>query len=55
MQALSPRLFNVLPDEGMWPTTIEITLPGSMTVIPFWGKSGGGGDRAQDGPLPGLL
>lgn len=33
--ALSPRLMNVLPDENMYPTTMEITLPGSMTVIPF--------------------
>ena len=32
---LSPRLINVMPDEGMYPTTIEITLPSSMTVIPF--------------------
>lgn len=33
--SLSPRLMNVLPDEGMYPTTIEITLPDSMMVIPF--------------------
>lgn len=33
--ALSPRLMNVMPDENMYPTTIEITLPESMTVIPF--------------------
>lgn len=33
--ALSPRLMNVLPDESMYPTTIEITLPAAMTVIPF--------------------
>ena len=32
---LSPRLMNVLPDENMYPTTIEITLPSFMTVIPF--------------------
>lgn len=32
---LSPRLMNVLPDENIYPTTIEITLPTSMTVIPF--------------------
>lgn len=32
---LSPRLLNVLPDENMYPTTIEITLPETMTVIPF--------------------
>ena len=32
---LSPRLVNVLPDENMYPTTIEITLPFSMMVIPF--------------------
>ena len=33
--ALSPRLMNVLPDGGMLPAAIEITLPASMTVIPF--------------------
>lgn len=32
---LSPRLMNIMPDENMYPTTIEITLPASMTVIPF--------------------
>ena len=32
---LSPRLMNVLPGENGYPTVIEITLPGSMTVIPF--------------------
>ena len=26
---------NVMPDEGMYPATIEITLPEGMTVIPF--------------------
>lgn len=33
--ALSPRLMNVSPDENMYPAAIEITLPDSMTVIPF--------------------
>lgn len=33
--ALAPRLMNVMPDEGMYPATIEITLPNGMTVIPF--------------------
>ncbi len=33
--SLSPRLMNVLPDENLYPTTIEITLPASMTAIPF--------------------
>lgn len=32
---LAPRLMNVLPDEGMYPAAIEITLPASMTLIPF--------------------
>ena len=32
---LSPRLMNVLPGENGYPTVIEITLPASMTVIPF--------------------
>lgn len=31
----SPRLLNVLSGEEGCPTTIEITLPGSMTAIPF--------------------
>ena len=33
--ALSPRLMNVMPDENMYPTTAEITVPGHMTVVPF--------------------
>lgn len=33
--ALSPRLMNVLPAGALYPTTIEITLPEQMTVIPF--------------------
>ena len=33
--ALAPRLMNVMPDESMYPATIEITLPKGMTVIPF--------------------
>ena len=33
--ALSPRLMNVRPDENMYPTTVEITVPGHMTVVPF--------------------
>ncbi len=33
--ALAPRLMNVMPDEGMYPAAIEITLPKGMTVIPF--------------------
>ncbi len=32
---LSPRLLNVMPEEGAYASTFEITLPGSMTVIPF--------------------
>ncbi len=32
---LAPRLINVLPDEGMYPATIEINLLRGMTVIPF--------------------
>ncbi len=32
---LSPRLMNVPPDENMYPAAIEITLPYSMTLIPF--------------------
>ena len=33
--ALSPRLMNVMPGENGYPATIEITLPASMTAIPF--------------------
>ena len=33
--ALSPRLINVLPGGTASPASIEITLPASMTVIPF--------------------
>ncbi len=33
--ALSPRLMNVMPGENGYPTEIEITLPASMTVVPF--------------------
>lgn len=33
--ALSPRLMNVMLDENMYPTTVEITVPGHMTVVPF--------------------
>ena len=32
---LAPRLLNVMPDEGMYPARIEITLPSHMVVIPF--------------------
>ena len=39
--ALSPRLMNVLPGENGYPASIEITLPASMTVIPF-GRGGAG-------------
>ncbi len=34
-ETLAPYLLNVLPGEDGFPTTTEITLPGSMTVIPF--------------------
>ena len=33
--ALAPRILNVLPDENLYPATIEVTLPQGMTVIPF--------------------
>ena len=32
---LAPRLMNVMPDEGMYPAAIEVTLPSGMSVIPF--------------------
>ena len=34
-QRLAPYLLNVLPGETGYPTTVEITLPASMTAIPF--------------------
>ena len=34
-QRLAPYLLNVLPQGEGYPTTVEITLPGSMAVIPF--------------------
>lgn len=33
--ALAPRLMNVMPDEGLYPADIEITLPEGMTLVPF--------------------
>ena len=33
--ALAPRVLNVLPDENLYPATVEVTLPQGMTVIPF--------------------
>ena len=33
--ALSPRVMNVLPGENGYPAAIEITLPASMTAVPF--------------------
>ena len=33
--ALFPRLLNALPDENYYPTEMEITLPDTMTAIPF--------------------
>lgn len=33
--ALAPRILNVMPDENLYPATIEVTLPQGMTVIPF--------------------
>ena len=34
-QTLFPYLLNVMPGEKGYPTTVEITLPSSMTAIPF--------------------
>ena len=34
-QNLAPYLLNVLPGEAGYPTTVEITLPGTMLAIPF--------------------
>lgn len=47
--ALSPRLMNVLPDEEMYPTTIEITVPSSMTVVPFGSSEAKAIDEHEDG------
>lgn len=48
---LSPRLINVMPDEGMYPTTIEITLPSSMTVIPFGSSKAKSLGENEDGTI----
>ena len=32
---MAPRLINVSSEDGIIPVTVEITLPGHMTVIPF--------------------
>lgn len=48
---LSPRLINVMPDEGMYPTTIEITLPSSMTVIPFGSSKAESLGENEDGTI----
>lgn len=47
--ALAPRLMNVMPDEGMYPATIEITLPKGMTVIPFCSSEAGLVSEHEDG------
>ena len=33
--ALAPRILNVMPGEDGYPAEIEITLPASMTAVPF--------------------
>lgn len=47
--ALSPRLLNVLPNEEMYPTTIDITVPASMTVIPFASSEARVVDKHENG------
>lgn len=49
--ALSPRLMNVMPDENMYPTTMEITLPDSMTAIPFGSSDAGILTENEDGTI----
>lgn len=48
---LSPRLINVMPDEGMYPTTMEITLPSSMIVIPFGSSKAESLGENEDGTI----
>ena len=47
--ALSPRLMNVLPAGALYPTTIEITLPAQMTVIPFGDSEANAVAHHEDG------
>lgn len=47
--ALSPRLMNVLPAGALYPTTIEITLPAQMTVIPFGDSEASAVAHHEDG------
>ena len=51
--ALAPRLMNVMPDEGMYPATIEITLPKGMTVIPFCASEAELVTKHEDGTATG--
>ena len=46
---LSPRLMNVLPAGALYPTTIEITLPAQMTVIPFGDSAASAVAHHEDG------
>lgn len=48
---LAPRLMNVLPDEGMYPAVIEVTLPNSMTVIPFGTGEAAAVKELEDGTV----
>ena len=48
---LSPRLLNVLPGEMGYPAAIEITLPSSMTVIPFGTGEAALVDEHDDGTV----
>lgn len=47
--ALAPRLMNIQPDENMYPASIEITLPRSMTVIPFGSGDAEVAETHEDG------
>ena len=48
---LSPRLMNVPPGEEGYPAAIEITLPDTMTVIPFGTGQADAVDRGEGGTL----
>lgn len=49
--ALAPRLMNIQPDENMYPASIEITLPRSMTVIPFGSGDAEVAETHEDGTV----
>ena len=54
-QNLMPYLLNVLPEGQGYPTTVELTLPGSMTVIPFGTSEAEVVETTATAPPPGAM